>query len=94
MASRPAGLRAFIGTFRASTFDLDGLRTFQQPVYYALGGKNNPNYYARMADRARSIFPNFTLEVFDERHHFDPPHRIEPERAARALRAHWARADG
>jgi pimeloyl-ACP methyl ester carboxylesterase len=94
MATRPAGLRAFIGTFSSSALDLDRLRAFEQPVYFAVGGKSNPGYYARMAERARSVFPNFTLEIFDERHHFDPPHRIEPERTARALRAHWARADG
>jgi pimeloyl-ACP methyl ester carboxylesterase len=92
MATRPAGLRTFIGTFRSSTLDLHNLHAFKQPVYFALGGRSNPSYYARMAERARAIFPNFTLEVFDERHHFDPPHRIEPERTARALRAHWARA--
>jgi pimeloyl-ACP methyl ester carboxylesterase len=94
MAVRPAGLRAFIGTFRSSTLDLDRLRAFKQPVYFALGGRSNPSYYAQMAERARSIFPNFTLEVFDERHHFDPPHRVEPERVARALRAHWAQVEG
>lgn len=93
MATRPAGLRTFIATFRATTLDLDDLRAFTQPVYFALGGKSSPSYYARMADRAGAIFPNFTLEVFDARHHFGPPHRIEPERTARALRAHWARAD-
>jgi pimeloyl-ACP methyl ester carboxylesterase len=94
MATRPAGLRAFLATFSSSTLDLDALRAFEQPVYFALGGRSNPNYYARIAERARSIFPDFTLEVFDERHHFDPPHRIEPERTARALRALWARAEG
>jgi pimeloyl-ACP methyl ester carboxylesterase len=93
MANRPAGLRAFLGTFSSSTRDLDRLRAFEQPVYFALGGRSNPDYYGRMAERARATFPHFTLEVFDERHHFDPPHRIEPERTARALRAHWARAD-
>jgi pimeloyl-ACP methyl ester carboxylesterase len=92
MARRPAGLRAFISTFTSSTLDLAALRAFRQPVYFALGGKSNPHYYARLAERARAIFPDFTLEVFDERHHFDPPHRIEPERTARALRALWARA--
>jgi pimeloyl-ACP methyl ester carboxylesterase len=93
MATRPAGLQAFLGTFSSSTLDLDRLRAFEQPVYFALGGRSNPDYHGRMAERARAIFPNFTLDVFDERHHFDPPHRIEPERTARALRAHWARAD-
>jgi pimeloyl-ACP methyl ester carboxylesterase len=94
MATRPAGLRAFINAFTSSTLDLDALGAFQPPVYFALGGRSNPNYYARIAGRARTIFPDFTLEVFDERHHFDPPHRIEPERSAQALRALWARAGG
>ena len=91
MATRPAGLRAFMQAVRSSTLDLVALRAFNQPVYFALGGRSNPSYFARMAERARAIFPDFTLEVFDERHHFDPPHRTEPERTARALRAHWAR---
>ena len=56
-------------------------------MYFALGGRSNPHYYARIAERAGAIFPDFTLEVFDERHHFDPPHRIEPQRTARALQA-------
>jgi pimeloyl-ACP methyl ester carboxylesterase len=93
MATRPAGIRAFTTAFKASALDLDRLRTFERPVYFALGGRSNPDYYGRMAERAGEIFPDFTLEVFEERHHFDPPHRIEPERTARALRTHWARAD-
>jgi pimeloyl-ACP methyl ester carboxylesterase len=93
MASRPAGLRAFLLTFNSSRLDLDRLRSFERPVYFALGGRSNPEYYALMAERAREIFPDFTLDVFEDRHHFDPPHRIEPERTARALRAHWARAE-
>jgi hypothetical protein len=93
MASRPAGLRAFMATFKSSALDLARLQSFARPVYFALGGRSNPDYYARMAERAREIFADFTLDVFTERHHFDPPHRIEPERTARALRAHWARAE-
>jgi pimeloyl-ACP methyl ester carboxylesterase len=92
MAKRPAGINAFLGAFATTTIDLDALRAFAQPVYFALGARSSPRYFGRMAERAAAIFPNFTLEVFDERHHFDPPHRIEPERTARALRAHWARA--
>jgi pimeloyl-ACP methyl ester carboxylesterase len=92
MAPRPAGLRTLITEFRSSSLDLDRLRAFEQPVYFALGGRSNPDYHGRMADRAGTIFPDFTLDRFEERHHFDPPHRIEPERTARALRAHWARA--
>jgi pimeloyl-ACP methyl ester carboxylesterase len=94
MATRPAGLRAFLGTFSSTTLDLDRLRAFARPVYFGLGGRSNPDYYGRMAERAREIFLDFTLDVFEERHHFDPPHRTEPERTAQALRAHWARASG
>jgi pimeloyl-ACP methyl ester carboxylesterase len=93
MAKRPAGLRALIRAFDTSTLDLKGLRTFDRPVYFALGGRSHPDYYGRMADRAAEIFPDFTLDVFAERHHFDPPHRIEPERTASALLGHWTRAN-
>jgi hypothetical protein len=92
MASRPAGVRKILETFRASSLDLERLRVFDKPVLFALGGKSNPDYYAQMADRAAAIFPDFTLDVFPERHHFDPPHRIEPDRTAAALRALWQRA--
>ena len=40
-----------------------------------------------------TVFPDFQLEVFHKRHHFDPPHRIEPDRLAGSLRAHWRRAE-
>ena len=46
------------------------------------------------ADRLATIFPDFTIETFPDRHHFDPPHRIEPEHIARSLLALWQRADG
>jgi pimeloyl-ACP methyl ester carboxylesterase len=94
MVSRPAGLRALTKAFGSSTLDLDSLRAFTQPVYFALGGRSNPNNYRRMAERARTVFADFTLDVFEERSHVDPPHQAEPERTARALRAHWARAAG
>jgi hypothetical protein len=39
------------------------------------------------------VLPDFELEVFEERHHFDPPHRIEPERLASSLKTRWRRAE-
>ncbi len=92
MATRPAALRTLITVFRTSTLELDRLRAFRRPVLFVLGAKSNPDYYGRIAQRAGEIFPNFALEVFDARHHFDPPHRIEPDRTAAVLRAHWAQA--
>jgi len=93
MAKRPAGVRAFIAAFDSGELDVEALRAFGRPVYFALGGRSNPDYYARMADRLAAIFPDFTLETFPERHHFDPPHRIEPDRLADSLLAVWQRAE-
>lgn len=93
MAKRPAGLRAFIDAFDSDDLDLREFRMFVQPVYFALGGRSNPDYYARMASRLATVFPDFTVETFPERHHFDPPHRIEPQRLADSLLALWERAE-
>ena len=93
MAKRPAGIRAFMRTFRTYDLDRESLRRFDRPVYYALGGLSNPDQYGEIAERLSRVFDDFTLEVFEERHHFDPPHRIEPERLAGSLRTLWKRAE-
>ena len=93
MPSRLAGIGGFIGAFDAFEPDFDVLRRFDRPVYFALGGRGNPDLYARMAERLADVFPDFTLDVFEERHHFDPPHRLEPARLAAALREFWIRAE-
>jgi pimeloyl-ACP methyl ester carboxylesterase len=93
MAKRPAGLCAFIRAFDNGSLDLDALRAFDRPVYFALGGRSNPDYYGRMAERLGAVFRDFTVETFPERHHFDPPHRIEPERLSASLLALWQRAE-
>ena len=51
-----------------------------------------PKAHARAA-RLATIFPDFTVETFPERHHFEPPHRIEPERLSHSLLALWQRAE-
>jgi pimeloyl-ACP methyl ester carboxylesterase len=94
MAKRPAGINAFMRTFETYDLDRAALRRFGRPVYYALGGLSNPDEYGEIATRLGTVFPDFTLEVFPERHHFDPPHRIEPEHLATSLTALWQRADG
>jgi pimeloyl-ACP methyl ester carboxylesterase len=93
MSLRPAGVGAFIDAFTSGKLDLDALRSFARPVYFALGGLSNPDYYERIAERLSTVFSDFTLEVFEDRHHFDPPHRAEPERVASSLRALWDRAE-
>ena len=93
MAKRPAGVRAFIDAFDNGDLDIEALRAFSRPVYFALGGRSNRDYFGRMAERLAAIFPDFTIETFPERHHFDPPHRSEPKRLATSLLALWQRAE-
>jgi pimeloyl-ACP methyl ester carboxylesterase len=93
MAKRPAGIRALLRAFRRGELDREALRRFDRPVYVALGGLSNPDQYGEIAERLGRVFLDFTLEVFDERHHFDPPHRVEPERLAGSLEALWRRAE-
>ncbi|HEY7562070.1 MAG TPA: alpha/beta hydrolase [Gaiellaceae bacterium] len=92
MATRPAGIRAFGRAFARDDLDPDVLRSFDRPVYVALGALSNPDQYREIANRLGRVFPDFELEVFEDRHHFDPPHRVEPERLARSLKAVWKRA--
>jgi pimeloyl-ACP methyl ester carboxylesterase len=93
MAKRPGGIHAFMTTFKTYDLDRAALARFDRPVHYVLGGLSNPDQFAEIAERLRRAFPDFTLEAFDERHHFDPPHRIEPERLAVSLKDLWRRAE-
>lgn len=94
MAKRPAGLAAFVTAFKSYELDEGRLHSFTQPVYYAMGGLSNPNYYAKQAERLATIFPTFSVDVYEQRHHFDPPHRAEPLRVAAALSHLWTTAAG
>jgi pimeloyl-ACP methyl ester carboxylesterase len=93
MAKRPGGIRAFMKTFKTYELDRDALTRFERPVYFGLGGLSNADQFEAIATRLSRAFSDFELEVFEERHHFDPPHRIEPERLADSLKALWRRAD-
>lgn len=93
MAKRPAGIRAFFDAFDGADLDIEALEAFNCPVYFAVGGRSNPDFFGPMSERLSEIFADFTLETFSERHHFDPPHRVEPERLANSLLALWGRVD-
>jgi pimeloyl-ACP methyl ester carboxylesterase len=93
MADRLVSIGGFTRSFRDFEPDWTALRGFTRPVYYALGGRSNQDLFGRIADRLAGVFPDFTLEVFADRHHFDPPHRIEPARLAASLRGLWTRAE-
>jgi pimeloyl-ACP methyl ester carboxylesterase len=93
MTKRPAGIRAIMRAFKRSAIAREALSRFDRPVYFALGGLSNPDLFREIADRLGGVFPDFELEVFEERHHFDPPHRIEPERLATSLKSLWRRSE-
>jgi pimeloyl-ACP methyl ester carboxylesterase len=93
MAKRPAGIAAINRVFSTSEIAPDALRAFVKPTLYMLGSESNPDFRGEIAERARTLFPNFTLEVFAGRHHFDPPHRAEPQRVADLLREFWMNAE-
>jgi pimeloyl-ACP methyl ester carboxylesterase len=93
MTKRPPGIRALNRAFKQEDIDREALRSFDRPVYVAHGALSNPNHYGEIAKRLSRVFPDVELDMFEERHHFDPPHRIEPERLATALELLWRRAE-
>jgi len=92
MAKRPAGVEALAGAFKAYHLDRERFRLFRGPVYFAFGNLSHI-LWERMADTLAGLFPNIRAEVYEGRHHFDPPHRAEPERFAQVLRDLWARSE-
>ena len=91
MVKRPAGLEAMTRAFRAYRLDRESFRHFRRPVYLALGSLSHPIHHK--AKVLTSLFPDIRVEVYEGLHHFNPPHRAEPERFARALRELWARSE-
>ena len=89
MALRPAAIRAIGPAFLDYYVDPLRLQKLDCPVLYILGTLSAKMYEMR-AERARHIFSDFTLEIFEGRHHFDPPHRAEPERVAALLKDLWS----
>ena len=85
MAQRPAGIRALMDTFRSYDLDRESLCAFDRPVYFGLGGLSNPDQFGEEAESLARVFRDFQLEVFPQRHHFDPPHRVEPKALASSL---------
>jgi pimeloyl-ACP methyl ester carboxylesterase len=92
MSKRPAGLRAMAQAFASAKITYPAFRRFHQPVYLAIGDLSNP-IEERKAETLARLFPDFKMEVYEGRHHFDPPQRAEPERFANALLNLWRRAE-
>jgi pimeloyl-ACP methyl ester carboxylesterase len=93
MAKRPAGVHALVRAFKFYDLNLDELRQFDKPVYLAIGSLSD-SIEERKAKFLADLFPKFRLDVYEGRHHFDPPHRAEPTRFARALYEQWVGQPG
>jgi pimeloyl-ACP methyl ester carboxylesterase len=92
MAKRPAGMQAISRAFNTYHLDQDRYRLMDRPVYFVLGSLST-RFYERAAYRLAGLFPDFQLEEYEGRSHFDPPHRAEPERFGRVLNAFWVHAE-
>ena len=89
---RPAGFSAMGTAFRRADLSTRFLSEYSGPVYLALGGLSHPIEQYK-ADRLLRLFSHIRLEVFPQCHHFDPPHRLEPQRFAAVLERFWAEAE-
>ena len=92
MAKRPAGLEAMNRAFKTYHLDREDFHHFRRPVYLALGSLSHP-MEEHKAKVLTSLFPDIRVEVYEGLHHFNPPHRAEPERFVQALRELWARSE-
>jgi pimeloyl-ACP methyl ester carboxylesterase len=91
MPQRLAAMPVFMEMSRTSEIDHGALSRFERPVLYTLGGRSAA-FYRAMAKRLSGVFQDFTLKEFPQRHHFDPPHRAEPDAFAAVILEHWKHA--
>lgn len=91
MATRPAGVQALTAAFKRHRVDRGSYRRYAAPVYFSHGSLSHP-YWIAMRDRLAALFPDFTAERYEGRHHLNTSHQAEPARVAAALRRHWNRA--
>jgi pimeloyl-ACP methyl ester carboxylesterase len=92
MAKRPAGIRAYVEALRRYRVEPSQYAAFASPVYFSRGSRTHPRWEA-MQTRLAGLFPDFTGEVFDGRHHLDTSHQAEPDRVAATLTAFWERSE-
>lgn len=92
MATRPAGIRAFLAALRAHRVERASYAAFGGPVYCSFGSLSNPRWVA-MIGRLSKTFPDFTAERYEGVHHLRTSHQAEPERVARRLLELWGRGE-
>ena len=92
IANRPEGLTALAHAFKRYDLEIAKLAEFDRPVYLALGSLSHPVEEEKASALSR-LFPHIQVEIYEGRHHFDPPHRAEPIRFAAALQRLWTQSN-
>jgi pimeloyl-ACP methyl ester carboxylesterase len=92
MATRPAGIEAFMHALDRHERLPDKYSAVQAPVLYTWGSLTHPRWYA-MAKRLGMLFPDFTAVCFDGLHHLNASQQAEPDRVVELLNELWARSE-
>lgn len=92
MASRPAGIDAFVPALERHERLDDRYSMFRAPVLFTWGSLSHPRW-DRMRSRLATMFSDFTAERFNGLHHLNTSHQAEPDRVAQLLRHLWTRAE-
>ena len=92
MATRPAGIEAFLQALDQHERLTAKYAAVRAPVLYTWGSLTHPRWYA-MAKRLGTLFRDFTAVCFEGLHHLNTSHQAEPDRVVELLDALWARSE-
>jgi pimeloyl-ACP methyl ester carboxylesterase len=90
MATRPAGIRAFVTALANCSVPVERLSDFAGPVYYSYGSLSSETWVG-MRDRLSKRFALFSSEEYVGASHMRTSHMVDPNRVASALQKHWAK---
>ena len=90
-AGQPTSLRVLTEAMRRHAIEPGAFGWFAGRVYIAIGGLSHGMWQAQ-AEAIAAAFPSSRVEVFEERHHLDPPQKSETARLVAGLSWAWGQA--
>ena len=90
-AGQPTSLRMLTDAMQRHAIEPGAFGRFPGRVYIAIGGLSHRMWRAQ-ADAIAAAFPSSRVEVFEERHHLDPPQKSETARLVGGLSWAWGQA--
>jgi pimeloyl-ACP methyl ester carboxylesterase len=88
-AGRRTALRTMTEAMQQHVVAPASFARFHGRVYIAMGGRSNVMWRAQ-GDALAAAFPVSRLEIFEARHHLDPPQKSETSRLVGGLRWAWS----